>query len=575
MGADLSPVKKRTSDCMKHLHELLTPLHQSRQDMFSVRIEHNASRPVSRLPFELLQAIFILSHDSPTSSSIVSWQGADHRPQFHWPSALAQVCGIWRQVALNTSTLWTSLEVWAFPTLAFHISEIFPEEPLRIFHYGFDLFGDESLRTLSAIIAKDRARIVELGIYLMGHSHISMDVILDMFQGYAPLLQRLVVDTAGGLALHSRDELVRIETRLSNIHAPALSNLKLRCLASPTVWKSKLIRSSALSHLSIEHIHTVHRIPKPTLHEILIALEHIPSLQVLQLAHCLEHEMGGVISRRQPNMWCLRELEIRDSCCGCTNIFRNLTLAQPLTRLALSCTSSRCPRCPELAAELWQLAENGCDLPGELEMEIDWANSYQLVIRCRHDALVTKIRDPFYIEMQDQTEYDVWNTVCHLGPVLPSGRITKLTLWGVRPWSHPHSSFRDVLRRWTSIRNISVHCRGAAISLLQAFRAPESSMPELDRLNWVLPSLSALTICDVWNSSHQSVDGSWLDICHDEVERRRRAKGEDSEPTFRFLSIQRCAGISQEALAALEKIVPCLHVAHGGEYVCDPEDEYM
>ncbi|KAF5334038.1 hypothetical protein D9758_017412 [Tetrapyrgos nigripes] len=81
---------------------------QEKQDLLKKHIERlrSLSAPIRLLPVELLSHIFVVvCEDDPIlfSTGVSDWK------TWHLPFTLASVCSGWRQIAINTSQLWSNL----------------------------------------------------------------------------------------------------------------------------------------------------------------------------------------------------------------------------------------------------------------------------------------------------------------------------------------------------------------------------------------------------------------------------------------------------------------------------------
>jgi hypothetical protein len=85
-----------------HIQAILDELRLKRKSLRKFTVEHNAFlAPIRRLPAEILIEIFMLCMSYDLSSF------NPYRP----PSLFGQVCRGWRQVALSTQKLWSSITV--------------------------------------------------------------------------------------------------------------------------------------------------------------------------------------------------------------------------------------------------------------------------------------------------------------------------------------------------------------------------------------------------------------------------------------------------------------------------------
>ena len=97
-----TPVVHQLDDDISHVQMLLDELRRKRELLRKFITDHNAIlAPIRRLPAEILAEIFVLCMNSDISSFDLTQS----------PLLVGQVCKGWRQVALSTQTLWSSITV--------------------------------------------------------------------------------------------------------------------------------------------------------------------------------------------------------------------------------------------------------------------------------------------------------------------------------------------------------------------------------------------------------------------------------------------------------------------------------
>ncbi|EIN13324.1 hypothetical protein PUNSTDRAFT_129011 [Punctularia strigosozonata HHB-11173 SS5] len=148
--------------------------------LFDLRLQHNASLPIHRLPREILSSIMV---EAQKVGKLSDWGWSE------WAPALAQVCALWRRTALDTPKLWTKLKTCS-SKLAYALSERFPNPHLRIVHHSWNLdpyrVGEEE--ALRALVFRHSSRIS--GLLIEASQTLILDV-LQQFHAYAPILETL------------------------------------------------------------------------------------------------------------------------------------------------------------------------------------------------------------------------------------------------------------------------------------------------------------------------------------------------------------------------------------------------
>lgn len=254
-------------ELVKHLEGITSSLQTIVKHAEAVRdlkTNLNALSPVARLPPELLIEIFVQYKllRGASSKSAVAWQ------------TIAHVCRHWRAVALECSSLWGSLDMFAEPECINTFLDRSRQTPLSV--HGLQLpVRDQHLPLLGSLMQ----RVEYLPLFI--HDRASRAPALTRF---APFLRGLSLETD---SVHSGVRLDQDFTVVSDLlfgdAAPHLERLNIRA--------------------QFEWHHTFHhpnmrdlRIFRPRYHDepssiTLDVLEAMPQLEVLILKHCVPEDM--------------------------------------------------------------------------------------------------------------------------------------------------------------------------------------------------------------------------------------------------------------------------------------------
>lgn len=220
----------------------------------------NDVQPISKLPPEVLTEIFRI---------FVTIHHGYH--PCHW-IAFSQVCHEWRALALNSPTLWTSINLYAGSA---YLTDILPrtkKAPLTI-HIPFSCALHNPLPTdvtpiLTTLLDREMSRVQELT--LIG---IPSPTMLQS----APELRKLVLE------LHTFDrDLSMFSDIFHNNAAPVLEHLHLTGFA----WMERPI---CLSHLKTFSFHASDDIPVEV---IVSTLRNFPLLETLKLKGYMSYQGG-------------------------------------------------------------------------------------------------------------------------------------------------------------------------------------------------------------------------------------------------------------------------------------------
>ncbi|KAL0567994.1 hypothetical protein V5O48_013996 [Marasmius crinis-equi] len=254
---------------------------QEPEDLKSDRtlvIVDNPNRPISRLPPHILLQIFadcVLHRPGRWAPGLPSW------------ISFSRVCRQWRDIALNSASLW-AIPDFDFPALAHEMiwrrSRDYPLDldfalPFRVTGRSFAVFLDALSRNhrLSSVVIK-------------GYD-VSIEEVLSRLNQPMPLLQTLELEYhssgehlipdrfLGGYAPYLQSlHIVGLHIRFEHLKFKSLTSLKL----SPHHYSADYEDEPAPCHEC------------PTTAQLLGALHEMPLLQTLQLEHCrLPHDTGS------------------------------------------------------------------------------------------------------------------------------------------------------------------------------------------------------------------------------------------------------------------------------------------
>jgi hypothetical protein len=260
--------------CIVDSLEINTP---SEIDAFISRLEEarcrlrsarNALLPVSRLPVEVLSTIFLNLLLPPPQHDLFGG------PSYQDVRAASQVCGHWRAVVLNCSSLWTHIQVW-------HVNPLWTGEMLRrskrsLISFRANLWDPQnpSPRALEAcnLVLEHIDRISEM--HLHGDAQ-SLQGLLNTMTTQAPRLRSLVVSNR---SWWPDAEVVQLPPDFIASSAPRLERLQfVRCFFS---WNEPLLLSCPdLRYLQMQGSEA----DKPSASQILRVLGGMPRLTTLRV----------------------------------------------------------------------------------------------------------------------------------------------------------------------------------------------------------------------------------------------------------------------------------------------------
>ena len=236
-------------DRLRQAIDIDDEVHLLRESIRALNSCRNALAPISRLPHEILAAIFNCLFP------LVSDRGANH---LEW-ICVTHVCCRWREAALNHPYLWSHIDFTKLTPLA--MADILARAKMAPLHLKADVTG----WSVPHFDAFDR----QLKAHTSHTRHLSVS-------GYRQtVLQRLYLSPKCPLFEISQ---AVIPINLLNCAAPSL--IKLELVDCDISWKSPLLKR--LRFLGIRGLHDEVR---PKLEDCLDALNEMPQLETLILQY--------------------------------------------------------------------------------------------------------------------------------------------------------------------------------------------------------------------------------------------------------------------------------------------------
>ncbi|KAE9396346.1 hypothetical protein BT96DRAFT_977537 [Gymnopus androsaceus JB14] len=252
-----------------------------------LRSRRNLLMPVSRLPVEVLCAIFMCV---PDKSRYYRW---------HWIT-VTHTCRLFRTIALNCPALWSTPD-FTKPKLAYEMIKRSKMAPLTI-----QVIPEYPLtpRVVDAVSVglKQLPRINKIHLLASGDN---MYKLLSGVHDPAPFLRTLILDS-----IHTRVESYVLRPDFLGGDAPQLTHVDLSsCHLS---WDSCFLRN--LIYLRMHYPGP----PVPTLGQFIIALTGMPQLQVLDLDCALpDSTYTRTDEKSYVDLPCLRKLYIAGTLSEC------------------------------------------------------------------------------------------------------------------------------------------------------------------------------------------------------------------------------------------------------------------
>ncbi|EIN13326.1 hypothetical protein PUNSTDRAFT_129013 [Punctularia strigosozonata HHB-11173 SS5] len=536
--AALSPQRVQLlEDLERELEELQNGATRVRQALLSLRTEHNRSLPVNTLPTEILSEIMVLAHYIPHLYS-------------QWSPACAQVCTLWRHVALaETPSLWSCLNVYDRPKLAQALCKRFPTIPLRI-DYSRSLYGQSDkphapAHVLEEIILKNPSRILSLIVYPSYEDSIRA---LKCFQNYAPALEKLDLICYSD-RIHVSPGQETLMNCLRRVRAPNLRSLTLDAIpADEHVWNVRWFTSFSLRLLSISQSATMQHPQAGTaslLKDILDVLEACPLLEVLSLEGQLpQEELPSAPSTppsRRVHLPMLRDISFGDTTIDCVaTLFRYLQPACPAT-LRWDVDATRTTHFPHI----WHLIRPHC-ASSEVDLHVG-----QLCFRIICPVTPGRQWPRTAIQFNDMKQLPDAIRV-----FLAQLNVTGLELEGLDDDPYPSEVLQAILSSCPNVRNLELS--GSAGSVLDAMRDWDESDGH-DGL--LLPHLTDLRLVMWRSAASEAMPIPWYGECRAQLAARRQyalRTGRNMSP--RTLTLVHCRGIEHAEIEWLKGIVPEVRV---------------
>ncbi|KAJ6591565.1 hypothetical protein DFH09DRAFT_1358138 [Mycena vulgaris] len=237
-------------------------IHKLSESVRALQSRRNALSPVGRLPPEILSRVFVFCSD-PDS--------------LMWVKEVSHISRHWRAVALACPTLWT-FPVFSQPKWADEFLKRSKMAPLTV-KADLTYMTPRMVNTVHSSLIHI-SRIGELDVKTGSRS---VPEILNLSDP-APYLHSLCLESPG---FSNEQHFTLPDTFLNGGEAPRLRKLELTRFFLP--WDSPLM--SNLIHLKIHHPGSIAR---PSMSELVEALERMPLLETLELDNALPKIADGV-----------------------------------------------------------------------------------------------------------------------------------------------------------------------------------------------------------------------------------------------------------------------------------------
>ena len=258
-SSDLIPIP-----IISNMPSIDLPLTIKKHSQVDVRLANNRLLPILSIYPDLLEYIFLLSVNSPTTTTIQQRQRA--------AISYSQTCHDWRTVAISIKTLWSGLVDFEANSKAWNRELLKRSYPSPIV-VGTMAHALRSCRVISA----ELAHLERMRVYRVGFEPKAWDILLEGLQQPAPHLEYLNISHCiGHNDLHS----FVLPSTLFAGDAPRLKRLEMtQCLVD---FKAPVLRS--LVTLSIENLNASMAL---TPLEWLDHLKRLPSLTTLRLINAM------------------------------------------------------------------------------------------------------------------------------------------------------------------------------------------------------------------------------------------------------------------------------------------------
>ncbi|EIN08554.1 hypothetical protein PUNSTDRAFT_134932 [Punctularia strigosozonata HHB-11173 SS5] len=529
----LSAFSEERQSRLRELKRRIPQTEKIHRDVLMIHIEHNASRPVNRLPQELLADIFAMSYTSyleeETPACIT-----------RWPPDVMLVCGFWRHVAVQTPALRNRLDVTEAPELALYLANRFTGGRLCVCLHtkGGEPPSDRSMSAFCQLMLSHPSRISELYVVVKSISlDTSMDAALNAFQQRANALTTL------DLTFWGDDDQQPVLAQFCSFNAPALRNLAI-APAFKHMWTSNVMRSPRLRHLVVQSspMTSIENAMADTLQ----ALENLPELESLTLNDSLAETQGSTPMANVPSLRKLRMSYRKTS--QCIGVLKGMQLQEPLSELWLSCYENAVEDWDEHLPELWHLTH--MHLPNR-EVSVELTTFFIVILS--NDALGGHTFSLTLDEVQDDTASP--RLFLLIDRLFQQTGVTLSSLILMDVVSLNVTTIRNILLRFPSIRHLQTAGVENTAALMQAFRQEEEERSSLSP-RVILPDLRSLQIVRAMESKLTP----WFNMCLAELRNRYRPHLKGDMSVFRTLILHECVGLKQGDIELVRSVVPELRV---------------
>ncbi|KAI1793455.1 hypothetical protein LXA43DRAFT_1180207 [Ganoderma leucocontextum] len=293
----------------------------------------NAMTTVSCLPGELLSEIFICFAQD-YFRSYTNQKG--HSSYYSLPRGIpewvrvAHVCYAWREIALSTPRLWSSIAVTQ-RSVAEQLLARSKKAPLSVAvgHLGY---GEDRKKFLEAVFSGEMPRLREL--FINGPSSHVYELCAKLTEP-GDMLHTLTLSESGDSYSWNNSDL--IPQNLCNGQLPRLRRLEIRQLAIR--WDNPLLCSTLTSLVVIQGISGS---IQGTFEQLLSALESMTGLQTVELTNAIPPTSTPTGSAPLPPpsraiiFPHLRDIRLHGPTIDCANFLRHLSLG-PDIELQLNC----------------------------------------------------------------------------------------------------------------------------------------------------------------------------------------------------------------------------------------------
>ncbi|TCD68934.1 hypothetical protein EIP91_009324 [Steccherinum ochraceum] len=293
-----------------------------------VRINEVSSHaPVGRLPESILIMIFHHYIELKTDTSSYPFRTF---LQSGWPCQVLAVCHRWREVAMKTPRLWSTIYVGPRSKLLRlnTFLSLSKQESLRV-HASLRECNEGQIQLLQSVL-QELHRISEFHLSNAYNDLCSTLVFRCQAPAQAPALQRLHLDLNTFPLLCNSSEEPTDTSITSLVNLPSLETLIV--IARSLTW-SKITLTTSLTSLSVRGVDTD---KVRSLSSIVCVLRGLPSLRHLSLEGCFppSHVSGGPSPADSVPLYQLQRLRLAGPLSTCAYLLSSLSISSS-TRLLL------------------------------------------------------------------------------------------------------------------------------------------------------------------------------------------------------------------------------------------------